>query len=577
MSPTVRFATSSLSKHSKLPGPGNFMGSHTIIVDFQETSISKVDDQIQTLRCYLQKLLIARNALAPIHRLPPDILLEIFAIFYARLPTWHDLSMLRLTWVSHHWRELALGTPTLWSDVSTPHLSAAKWWLARTGSAPLSVRLLNVTKKVIVPVIPELQFILEQIHRISILRYSQRSSDVFKLDIPESVWEEPALLLDFLELKGVVLHGRFLSSVPNVWNMVLRRCKFSWDAGRTNFLELTHLDIAFPQSTIPVAQLLGLLQRMPSLECLVVIHVFATDDDQDTFVPSPTLQFPQLHTLKLGFGKAIDPPLQFLRHALSSFTTSQTMISCSFDAARLEHNRLHTQFLPSFSEVVSPQRVVAIKVTSPQHYTFGEVVINFRTTKQESSRMNLQIETSTSQHRSLCSILQEGLTLTHLEAIRFSRWGLRDPSGFVTMFGELPNLSYVDWGCTAMDLFEDVSLIEDGIARPPLASVKIFGFLECTWKNNYKPLAQFLVQRQRLGYELETITLDLTGSRPDDNTLAELNKLVDVVWEDSPEMVEIQSVFEGPELIWSRTSTGVKLADESDDDSRCITPTDSDS
>ncbi|KDQ62007.1 hypothetical protein JAAARDRAFT_123034, partial [Jaapia argillacea MUCL 33604] len=90
------------------------------------------------------------SLLAPIRRLPPEIISKIFAHTLGPGlvdPLKHPLPVL-LTHVCSYWRHIALSTPTLWSSLSVEprydHNSAQTKqildeFLARSGTAPLSI------------------------------------------------------------------------------------------------------------------------------------------------------------------------------------------------------------------------------------------------------------------------------------------------------------------------------------------------------------------------------------------------------------------------------------------------------
>ncbi|KAH8078075.1 hypothetical protein BXZ70DRAFT_690340 [Cristinia sonorae] len=90
----------------------------------------------------------ALNAALPISRLPPEILVEIFIHCQddrvCRSGSFRA-SWLSVTWVCHHWRKLALGTPLLWSKVyiSRSHKfrdpEAFPTYLARSKQVPLEI------------------------------------------------------------------------------------------------------------------------------------------------------------------------------------------------------------------------------------------------------------------------------------------------------------------------------------------------------------------------------------------------------------------------------------------------------
>ncbi|KAJ7138111.1 hypothetical protein C8R44DRAFT_607122, partial [Mycena epipterygia] len=83
------------------------------------------------LRHYVDR---CRGVLAPVRRLPPEILCEIFASLssssskiFNSAEELHKLSksgLLRISQVCTHWHRLVMGTPRLWSDIA---VNASHW------------------------------------------------------------------------------------------------------------------------------------------------------------------------------------------------------------------------------------------------------------------------------------------------------------------------------------------------------------------------------------------------------------------------------------------------------------------
>ncbi|TDL21804.1 hypothetical protein BD410DRAFT_828788 [Rickenella mellea] len=89
-----------------------------------------------------------RTFQSPIHRIPPEMLAEIFVCCLpeSRLPRTHPLEApLLLSQVSSVFRSTALSTPTLWSGIRIKTVKARRehcltlgLWISRSGSSPLS-------------------------------------------------------------------------------------------------------------------------------------------------------------------------------------------------------------------------------------------------------------------------------------------------------------------------------------------------------------------------------------------------------------------------------------------------------
>ncbi|KAF7973011.1 hypothetical protein HWV62_16394 [Athelia sp. TMB] len=127
-----------------------------------ESDLALLDSALEHLKAAQERLQLKRSALqqhaaacaallAPIRRVPPEILAEVFVHF---LPAaWRDdsadarRSRMLPSHVCKRWRELSLSLSHFWADISVmvdsknidKKLECAKLWLARSGSCPLSV------------------------------------------------------------------------------------------------------------------------------------------------------------------------------------------------------------------------------------------------------------------------------------------------------------------------------------------------------------------------------------------------------------------------------------------------------
>ncbi|TFK62433.1 hypothetical protein BDN72DRAFT_777086, partial [Pluteus cervinus] len=109
---------------------------------------AKIDAEIQVLQDRIRSLRSSRNTLAPIHRLPPEVMTQIFmwvqllyrgtlernAIDAAFLPKW-----IRATHVCQHWRGVALSSKALYTTILSQNLKYSQAVLDLSGSASLSL------------------------------------------------------------------------------------------------------------------------------------------------------------------------------------------------------------------------------------------------------------------------------------------------------------------------------------------------------------------------------------------------------------------------------------------------------
>jgi hypothetical protein len=121
----------------------------------QITRLNAVLDGLTRKRDALQTYTYLHTALvAPIRRLPPEVLSEIFLRYKDENNVLHPLNRLNkapllLGGVCSRWRTIALSTPRLWTSfalaIRPKYLKSdvmlAKTWLARAGRCPLTIRL----------------------------------------------------------------------------------------------------------------------------------------------------------------------------------------------------------------------------------------------------------------------------------------------------------------------------------------------------------------------------------------------------------------------------------------------------
>ncbi|TFK69729.1 hypothetical protein BDN72DRAFT_767588, partial [Pluteus cervinus] len=96
----------------------------------------RLDEEITQLEARLVSLKLARNGLAPIARLHPEILQEIFTLAHASAEDPAEMSLL-ITWVSHNWRMLAHHSSALWSYIDFLHVEWIESALSRTKNREL--------------------------------------------------------------------------------------------------------------------------------------------------------------------------------------------------------------------------------------------------------------------------------------------------------------------------------------------------------------------------------------------------------------------------------------------------------
>ncbi|TFK71021.1 hypothetical protein BDN72DRAFT_856529 [Pluteus cervinus] len=147
--------------------------------DVLEQARKDIDAEIMVLQERITILRSSRNALVPIYRLPPELMVRIFrwlqrSYIYngetlvslganksVLLPRW-----MRVTCVSQRWRNIARSSATLHSTIPTGNLRYAEEMLKRSGSAALTLvddesasswKNLARLQELVIPVLPRFQ------------------------------------------------------------------------------------------------------------------------------------------------------------------------------------------------------------------------------------------------------------------------------------------------------------------------------------------------------------------------------------------------------------------------------------
>lgn len=102
------------------------------------STIESIESRIQDLGLGIVRLKVARNALTPFGRVPPDLLLDIAQLTVEDLDGYVSKEVRILTFVCYQTRSVLAGTPRLWRKVD---LSKSKQWVnhcvTRAGPIPL--------------------------------------------------------------------------------------------------------------------------------------------------------------------------------------------------------------------------------------------------------------------------------------------------------------------------------------------------------------------------------------------------------------------------------------------------------
>ncbi|KAH8080687.1 hypothetical protein BXZ70DRAFT_636420 [Cristinia sonorae] len=249
-------------------------------------------------------------------RVPPEILADILC-YYQRLchsyTSWHatrpSFSWITVTHVCRYWREVALGTPHLWTgiDISAPEtklspstlprmVERTKLFLIRSNRLPLDIYDSTISTSVSNPIL--LRLVLPQIGRARSLHIALTTAFRRLLDEYPSI---PTPLLTSLGVSlsrgGDATFTRF--KAPNLQELIVFPC--AERCGRPNWISapfmfpvsLTRLVVhasTFPQQPSPT--IAHYIQHLVSLEYLIlmdVLHSFPSPRSDAPTHPLPMI------------------------------------------------------------------------------------------------------------------------------------------------------------------------------------------------------------------------------------------------------------------------------------------------
>ncbi|TFK65488.1 hypothetical protein BDN72DRAFT_195999 [Pluteus cervinus] len=264
---------------------------HPILAQHFESSeiaFAEIDKEIAAMQERIRQLRAFRNSFTPIHRLPPEILARIFSFvqlssalvqsiytpYYGNGPS---LEWVAVTCVSQRWRNVALGSPDLWSHISSSYPKPiVEEWLQRSKAAPLSISLheRSFTSS-------DTQFTGASLFRIRELELDL-SADSWEALLPNLTF--PAPVLESLSISisttsyshsSTNSDNIFVGMAPCLWRLDLRHCPLNIHSSLTT--NLTSLEIHDPPQRFSSTDLLNTLRRLPRLTSLTLVHVLLED------------------------------------------------------------------------------------------------------------------------------------------------------------------------------------------------------------------------------------------------------------------------------------------------------------
>ncbi|TFK67954.1 hypothetical protein BDN72DRAFT_842445 [Pluteus cervinus] len=256
--------------------------------DTNDIAFAKIDHEITVLQESIRALYAFRNTFTPVYSLPPEVLARIFALIgYIPTPPVGRRTLLRQTrtspsfhWlvairVSQHWRNVALGSPSLWAHISS------------TYPRPVIERLLQLSKTIPLTVYVShnsprsAHFIKATLFRIRKLKL------ITDIPIWNRFWSNlssPAPLLESLKVSisggrsqplPIISDSTFAGTTP-----LLRRLELTGgavDVTSSLLTNLTSLKLNALFQKMSASSLLTVLRGLPHLTYLALTDVLHPD------------------------------------------------------------------------------------------------------------------------------------------------------------------------------------------------------------------------------------------------------------------------------------------------------------
>ncbi|TFK66448.1 hypothetical protein BDN72DRAFT_147130 [Pluteus cervinus] len=345
----------------------------------------QIDLEIAELNDRLHYLAVARSKLAPVHRLPREILAKIFDLVrvgdngrvFAR-------RILPVSWVSRQWREAALEDPFLWDHIDRSNCRWAISCLIRSKNVPLVLELSDQATAIISLTTMETLFgELPRIRRLKLggadseldsFRGSYGSTEFEVLEYQKAIVSttNSLALLETLHITGHALTDSFSSSpMPHLASLTLQNAKFKWETFRLS--PLRSFCIETPHIKMGVTDLLEYLSQMPFVERITLRGVFSEVPSSEHRVGQlPKINFPKLASLILQ-DQQVDALMELLNGITFPSQASLTLATSISMVDRPEEALL--PFLPiverRFSATTLSLNVVAISRSSQGRLSFG--------------------------------------------------------------------------------------------------------------------------------------------------------------------------------------------------------------
>ncbi|TCD64154.1 hypothetical protein EIP91_004503 [Steccherinum ochraceum] len=276
--------------------------------DIPREDVSETLDRLDVSLALLAKY---RNSLRPFNRLTSDILVIIFRELARDYSDPHETTFGSYPWmgvaqVCQFWRDVALTSAVLWTNISTRYPKSALACIERSGDAALSLFVCSKSSRdqvadVLDAMIPHVKRLRRLVVPSNYLRTSDDSID----ELLRPLMESPAPLLEVLETNKVRADPGWIT-IPHMFSghtPLLTRLRVHFMVPSPSSISLSKLRILtlcgrkHTPINIGVSKFLDLLEASPELEVLKVekANLLSADEDE-----SRHIELPRLRVFELG-------------------------------------------------------------------------------------------------------------------------------------------------------------------------------------------------------------------------------------------------------------------------------------
>ncbi|KAJ6619894.1 hypothetical protein B0H10DRAFT_1128017 [Mycena sp. CBHHK59/15] len=325
-----------------------------------------------------RELATLHNDLAPVARLPPELLADIFVrcIPLSRRELHTDLSWLNITRVSSRWRSVALSCPDFWSTIV---FSRPKWTPVMLSRSKMASLVIRIDLKKDHPDVLE-PIILDNAHRLGTLdvRSPQDTLTTFIINL-ETADATPRLQTlrilntdhdlgeggmwlprDLFRRAGMV-QSRKVGVQPGL-RLHLGSCAFPWDSHW--YCHLTHLHLEDINTTQrpTMDAFLSILVGSPYLKSLTLIHCSPTT--RNGF----TVDLPHLSalTIKCNSSSTCARLLEYLSVPPSATVNASCTVKPDHDARHV----LYQTLIPQFADL-QPSAYDTVRIIHKNGFTIS--------------------------------------------------------------------------------------------------------------------------------------------------------------------------------------------------------------